>query len=573
MNPLRTHAARRWILPAWCAVLTLAIMGPLVRPGFVLSYDMVTVPDQRLVPEALGLGSGPPRAVPQDAVLAVLTSIVPGGVVYRLALIGLIFGAAWGAGRLVYRAGLAAQLVAASAYAWNAYVAERLVIGHWTVLIAYAVLPWLLRAALAARRREPGAVARTLLLVALASLTPTGGVLATPLAIALVPGRARFGVLAGAVALQLPWLLPAVLSPTAMVSDPAAAEAFAARSDSPLGLVGSVLTLGGIWNADVVPDSRALASATVLTVAWVSLGVLGARRLPAVMGRAGALVLAGLAAAGVGLAVSGVFGGVLQWAVAHVPGAGLLRDGHKFLAWYALALAPAAALGAARLADSVAARGTRLVSAGALTAALALLPVLALPDLAWGVWGRVVPVEYPASWPQARDLLRANDGTGALVVLPYQPFRAYPWNDNRTALDPLPRYSGIEAIRPDALTVSGRRLAGEDPRAAAVERALMANDPIGELLAAGAGWVAVQRDTPGDVDPDLLAQLAPVLETGILDLYRIPGVPVEWTRRPPAGPVIAADIGVVLLIVGLGARVVVRTRRDKLYKPGTVRAT
>lgn len=572
MNPLRTRVAR-WILPAWCAVLTAVIMAPLVRPGFLLSYDLVTVPDQRLVPDALGLGSGPPRAVPQDAVLAAVTSVIPGGVVYRLALLGLIFGAALGAGRLVARAGLPAQLVAASAYAWNAYVAERLVIGHWTVLIAYAVLPWLLRAALAARRGEPGALARTLLLVALASLTPTGGLLAAPLAIALVPGRARLGALAGSAALQLPWLLPALLSPVAMVSDPAGAEVFAARADSPLGLLGSLLTLGGSWNADVVPDSRALVSATVLTVAWVSLGLLGVRRLPAAVGRAGALVLATLAATGVLLALSGVFGGALGWAIEHIPGAGLLRDGQKFLAWYALALAPAAALGAARLGDLVAARAARLLSAAAVTTTVALLPVLALPDLAWGVWGRLVPVEYPASWSPARDLLRQNEGTGALVVLPYQPFRAFPWNDDRTALDPLPRYAGVETIRPDALTVAGRRLSGEDPRAAAVEEALASADPLPDLLAAGVGWVAVQHDTPGTVPAGLLDQLTPVLETGILDLYRVPGEPVEWTERPPAAPVIAADIGVVLLLVALGAHVVVRTRRDKRHEPGTVRAT
>jgi hypothetical protein len=572
MNPPRTHA-RRWVLPAWCTVLTAVMMAPLARPGFLVNYDMVTGPDQRLVPDALGLGSGPPRAVPQDAVLAVVTSLVPGGVVYRVALLGLIFGAAFGAGRLVTRAGTPAQLVAASAYAWNAYVAERLAIGHWTVLVAYAVLPWLLRAALAARRGEPGALARMLLLVALASLTPTGGLLAAPLAIALVRGRARLGALAGSAALQVPWLLPALLSPVAMVSDPAGAEAFAARADSPLGLAGSLLTLGGIWNADVVPDSRALVSATVLTLAWVTLAVLGVRRLPATVGRAGSLVLAGLAVAGMLLALSGTFGGLLGWMIEHVPGAGLLRDGQKFLAWYALALAPAAALGAARLGELVVDRTARLVPAAAVTTAMALVPVMALPDLAWGVWGRLSPVEYPVSWAHARDVLRQSDASGALVVLPYQPFRAFPWNDNRTALDPLPRFVGVETVRPDALTVAGRRLSGEDPRAAAVEQALASTDPVPGLLASGVGWIAVQHDTPGTVSTDLVDRLTPVLVTGVLDLYRVPGKPAEWTQRPPVVPVIAADVGVALLVLALGVRVVVRIGRDERREPGTVRAT
>lgn len=570
MNPVRIHA-HRWLLPMWCAFLTVAILAPLARPGFLLSYDMVTVPDQLMVPDALGLGSGPPRAVPQDAVLAVLTSVIPGAFVYRAALVGLVFGAALGAGRLVERAGPVAQPVAATAYAWNAYVAERLVIGHWTVLIAYAVLPWLVRSALAARRGAPRAVARTLLLVALASLTPTGGLLAAPIAIALVPGKARFGVVAGSVAMQLPWLLPAVLAPTRMVTDPAGAEMFAARADSPLGLLGSLLTLGGIWNAEVVPDSRGLLSATVLTLAWMALAVFGVARLPAVFGRIVAAVLLAFAAVGVLLALTGAFGGMLGWLIEHVPAAGLLRDGQKFLAWYAVGVTSAAGIGAARLVALVT-RTTRVVPAAAVTVAMMVLPLIALPDLAWGGWGRLSPVQYPQSWNTARDLLRHDERPGALVVLPYQPFRSFPWNDHRTALDPFPRYAGIEAVRPDELTVSGRRLAGEDPRAATVGRALVSNDPVAGLLDAGVGWVAVQHDTPGSVDQALVERLAPMQQTGVLDIYRVPGRPTEWTLRPPRAPVIVADIGVILLLIILAGRVAVRTEGNGSRQGGTVRA-
>lgn len=559
---------RRWWLVAWCAVLTIGIMAPLARPGFVLTYDMVTVPDQRLVPEALGLGSGLPRAVPQDAVLALLTTVVPGEVVYRVALVGVIFGAALGAGVLVARAGPGAQAVAATAYAWNAYVAERLVIGHWTVLIAYAVLPWLLRAGMAARRGESGALLSVLLLTALASVTPTGGLLATVVAVLMVAGRTRLVVLAGGVAVQLPWLLPALLTPTPLVSDPAGVAAFSARADSPLGLLGSVLTLGGIWNADVVPESRALVAAMVLTVAWVSLAVVGAREVPAVLGPDTARVLAVLAVLGLSLALAGTFGGALAWVVEQVPGAGLLRDGHRILAWYAIALAPAVGLGAKRLASWVG-RVTGIPAALAV-GVTALLPVLALPDLGWGVGGRVTPVEYPVSWTQVRDTLRASADPGALVVLPYQPFRSFPWNDNRTVLDPLPRYAGVETVVPDALTVGDQQLAGEDPRAAAVDRALEAEDPIDELLAAGVGWVAVQHETPGVLPDRLLDGLEPVEQTGVLDLYRVPGDPVEWRQRPPAGPVIAVQLAVLTLVASLLAvRVVVWTGRIK-GKPGTV---
>jgi len=37
-------------------------------------------------------------------------------------------------------------------YGWNPYVAERLIIGQWALLIGYAGLPWVLRAGLALGR-------------------------------------------------------------------------------------------------------------------------------------------------------------------------------------------------------------------------------------------------------------------------------------------------------------------------------------------------------------------------------------------------------------------------------------
>lgn len=544
-------------------------MAPLARPGYVLTYDMVTVPDQRLVPEALGLGSGLPRAVPQDAVLALVTSVIPGAVVYRAVLLGVIFFAALGAGRLLARAATPAQVVAAAAYGWNAYVAERLVIGHWTILVAYAALPWILRAALAARQGAGGASARVLLLVAVASLTPTGGLLASAVAVLGAAGRSRLVVLAGCAILQLPWLAPALLTPTPLASDPAGADAFAARPDSPLGLVGSVLTLGGIWNADVVPDSRSLVSATILTVAWVALGVVGARDVAAMLGRPAARALAVLAVLGIVLALAGAFGGALAWAVEHVPGAGLLRDGHKFLAWYALALAPAVGLGAART-GALLARHLRVRSA-ALVVLAALLPLLALPDLAWGVWGRLMPVEYPGSWAMVRDTLRDRDEEGALIVLPYQPFRAFPWNDHRTVLDPLPRYAGVETVTPDTLTVGQLALAGEDPRAAAVQTALASGDPVAGLLEAGIRWVAVEHDTPGEVPDAVLSELAPIELTGVLDLYRVPGHPAEWQRRPPSGAVITVHLGALAMVLVLGLYCVLRRIRPaRVRTPGKV---
>jgi hypothetical protein len=555
-----------WILLSWCVVLTAVVLGPLARRGYVLSYDMVAVPDQALLPSSAGLSSAMPRAVPLDAAVALADSVLTGQVLQKLALAAVVLGAALGAGLALPKVRTGTRLVAASVYVWNAYVFERLVIGHWPTLVAYAALPWLLILGRRVRQGRTTALAPGLLLVALGSLTPTGGLLAAALfgALVLAPGGrhsrlARIGGAVAVLALQAPWVVPSVLRPDPAVSDPAGVAAFGADADSPLGLLGSVLTLGGIWNEGAVPGSRALPSALALTAVLLVLAVIGATELRRHLGRAELAALSGLAVAGLVVALSSALPGgdsVLEWLVSEVPGGGLIRDGQKFLAWYALLVALAAAAGAARLARAVVNRHTAV----AVTLVAALVPVAALPDLAWGAAGRLQPSSYPAEWTDIRATLQeqgVQDGDhGDLVVLPYQPFRRFPWAGDRTVLDPAPRFLGVEAVVPDALPVGDAVIAGEDRRAAEVAAALDAGpDAVSELAALGVGWVAVERDTPGAVPDGLLESLESVETNGTLDLYRVPGDIGNWSRIPPAPPVIVADIVFSVILVAASADV------------------
>ena len=184
-------ASKLLVARAWPWVLSLVILAPVLRPGFVLSYDMVFVPDLAFRTDFLGLGSGLPRAVPSDAVVSLLDELVPGQVLEKLFLLGALVLAGSGARRLVPSDNLTAQLAASSLYIWNPYVAERLGIGHWPLLLAYASLPWLYDAARRARAGEP-AIPAMVLWLALAALSAAGGVVAAVFAL-VVRGRSRSG--------------------------------------------------------------------------------------------------------------------------------------------------------------------------------------------------------------------------------------------------------------------------------------------------------------------------------------------------------------------------------------------
>ncbi|MFC4146837.1 hypothetical protein ACFO0M_11300 [Micromonospora mangrovi] len=552
----------RWTLWVVAALVAAVVLAPLAAPGYALLYDMVFVPRQPLSWQLVAPADSLPRAVPMDAVVSLVTQVVPGWLVQRLALAGAVVLAAVGAGHLVPTRRRAVRVLAAVGYAWTPYLAERLLIGQWGLLLAYAALPWIVRAALGLRAGRAGALPRLVLAAAPAALTPTGGLLAFATVALLVPvrGRPRSSLLAlGALlALNAPWLVAALTTGAGGTSDPAGVAAFAARAENWAGPLAALAGTGGIWSAQATPGSRSAALVPLATLVLLAVAAFGAgplrRRLPPGV----ALRLGVLAGGGFVLAALGtlpVAADVLRWAVLHVPGAGLLRDGQKFLAGYVLPLVLCAALGVERLV----ARWDRDLAALVLGGAV-LLPVAVLPDLAFGGAGRLRPVSYPADWHRVAVL--TADEPGVVLALPLSAYRAYPWNAGRVVLDPLPRYLSAEVLTDDTLPVGGVTVAGENRRVGELRRLLRDGRPV---AGTGVRWVVVQHGSGGAVDPAWLTGLEKVHEGPSLTLYRDPSGPVGAPAEGP-GPArwaVVAALGTALLVVGFAALSALRRRATR----------
>ncbi|NLP98517.1 hypothetical protein HGO75_22445, partial [Mycobacterium tuberculosis] len=144
----------RWFRPGYALVLVLLLAAPLLRPGYLLLRDAVSTPRSYVSANALGLTSAP-RATPQDFAVALASHLVDGGVVVKALLLLGLWLAGWGAARLVATAlpaaGAAGQFVAITLAIWNPYVAERLLQGHWSLLVGYGCLPWVATAMLTMR--------------------------------------------------------------------------------------------------------------------------------------------------------------------------------------------------------------------------------------------------------------------------------------------------------------------------------------------------------------------------------------------------------------------------------------
>jgi hypothetical protein len=512
-----------WPAAGWPALAGLALgllaIGPGLARGFVLSYDMVFVPDPPFSSALLGLTGGPARPVPSDAVVYVASRVMPADILQKLVLLTIFVLACSGAAALLGRCWqertgerppLPAGLAAGVYYTWNPYVAERLVMGQWAMLLGYAGLPWVLLVLCTG----PARIGRGRLVLALLPAATGGfagmvitGLAAAPAALARGADRGqrarRLAVVAAAcLLLSLPWVIPSLIE--SVRADPAGANLFAARADTPFGAFGSLVMLSGIWNAQAVPVGYGGVTSAfwLLVVAAAGAGYLlcvRPARLSPGLGTAG---LIGLAVAALGVTSPGR--AALRDLISAWAGFAVLRDGQQYVAALALAEAiglgagvaraaratphaPAPAPGRGRGAGAVAGQG-----GAALGVVAVLAPVLLLPAMAWGSAGRLQAVRYPADWMTARQLMDSDPGPGTVLLLPWAQYRRYPWNGGEAVFDPWSRLLARDVIDNDALTVGDQTIGQESAASIRLGRVIAEPGPLtGRLAATGVRYVVV----------------------------------------------------------------------------------
>jgi hypothetical protein len=565
------HWALRWSRPGYALALALLVVAPLLSPGYLLLRDAVSTPRSYLSDSALGLVSAP-RATPQDFGVALASHCIDGGLVVKALLVVGLWLAGWGAARLsalvLPESGAGGQFSAITLAVWNPYVGERLLQGHWSLLLGYGCLPWVATSVLTLRSTEKAPWASIFGLafwIALAGLTPTGLLLAATVGLTCVaaPGtgiprwRCAAITLAEALAAAIPWLTAAALglsSTDQMWARAPGVAAFAARAEPGLGTLGSLASLGGIWNGDSVPASRATLFAVlsaVVLLALVSTGVVALTRhrtaLPLLVLAMASVLIPAATATGPGLAI-------LHTVVDTAPGLGVLRDGQK---WVALAMPGYALAGAGAVLTLR--RWLRPASAALLCCAAL---VLSLPDLAWGVGGKVESVRYPRDWPAVAAAI--NREPAEVAVLPADTMRRFAWSGLAPVLDPLPRWLRPDVLTTGDLTISGTTVLGEGNRARDVQQLLLAGgDPV-DLRRAGVGWLVVELGTAGDMGSaaETFGRLPVAYRGRDLVLYRVGGATAGASTGRRTTVVIAHVAWLAMLIGGaVGATVTSRRQR------------
>jgi hypothetical protein len=418
---------------AFGLVLGVAIVGPSFSADALLNLDLVVF-DQMPAPDWWGIGPEAPRHGPLTAAIALLSQALPGPLLVSTIMALAVAVAFAGAARLATGSGVTGQVLAGTLYAAGPFMLTRIGVGHPWLVLAAALLPWALPTLL-----RPGDDLRRTFLWSLA-FSATGYYGASLAVIALATGLAgdrlrRAAAVAGIFVLaQLPWLLPGVFV-LAAGPEVADATAFDTTLDGPGGVLGVVLGYG-FWQAgnQLAVDGPWVA---MLALGVLSLAALGARELPG-RWRWRAAALAAVAVVIVLASAVPLLDSIYD-ELSRTPLGQPLRESQRVLPLALVFLAPAAAHGARRIGAYAARPALRDAPAAILAAGL----LLVISPWLWGVGGRLDPVDVPASWHEARELVGSE---GTVLALPWHQYFDLEAADGRRVHHPLPVFLDGDVI-------------------------------------------------------------------------------------------------------------------------------
>lgn len=517
------RSAREVALPLVAAVV---VLGPALGPGALFNLDLVVVPRLDVPSGFWGLGPELPRRTPFWVPIAALSHLVPATLIVKAVLVAVFVGAWLGMARFTRLVGGRWAHSAAALYAFSPFVLTRTAVGHLMVTVPLAILPWALPHLL-----RPGRRLRSTYLAAFAlgCAGHFGGSLALAVvAVALVVGeRARWWQALGlTLVAQGTWLVPSLFLWPDGGARISSADVFATDLNGWAGAL--VLSAGGgFWNTYYQVQGPLLIT-TVAGLVLLGFAVVGSRQIEPSLRRP--------------LLVVGVIGWFVPalTAATWLPAAdavtsvatlgGIWRESQRVLVLHLVWLAPAAVIGAERLARAAErSRGLAWLGGTASVTVPAVAVVLASPGL-WGIGGQLAAVPLPTGWEETRDTVRAEPGT--VLALPWNQYYNQTYDDGRVrrVLDPMPLFLGGDVLASSDNGLQNGVQEVADPREPFAERAvelLTEADPgFGdELVDLGVRWVVLHKS----IDPERYAPLAddPALELVIdeptIGLYRVRG--------------------------------------------------
>ena len=433
--------------------LSLAIVGPLMQPGHLLTVDSPIALNQDFRGYFWGISDGPEsvfaatyNSAPIAFVHSVLALLLPSWLVERLWLVLLFWLAGVGASRLPYLTG-SGGIYAGVFYAVNPFPYSRFIAGQWGVLGAYALTPFLVTHFVELLDNpSPRVAVKVALLLTAIGLLQIHGLLLAILCLLFVyvfriisaPGRARrsagmVGLALGAfIGLNAFWMVRFMSVPGGVTRSISLTELGYFAAKPPI----DVVTLRGFWLSNSYLDISDLVGLWwVLFAPLMFLAVLGVARLANDKDRL--WLMYALLALGILCMVlaAGPSISFLEPAFRRVwetfPTYAVFRDSHKFISLAALMYTFLGGVGIQEVLRMVGRMSLARSWLSPIVFTLLVGAALSYGLPLYGGFGQIKPSQYPEEWVNVKAILDADDDEFNLLVLPWHMYLKFPWLHNR----------------------------------------------------------------------------------------------------------------------------------------------
>lgn len=462
---LQGYSRRDYLIAFIMLAVPFLVLGPvLFQRGYILQYDMVFSPYVHLNLEAIRNGIGLYQGLPVTVLIKLTSFVLPMDIVQKLLLYGIFFLGMFSMYRGLPIQSATARLTAGLMYVVNPFTYDRLMAGHWRVLLAYSLTPLVLKAFLdlytnpSRRRLLIAGLLWTLIAVINAHHLLIIGVLFICLAVFFVRNLRGLWFALGTIAftflLNTWWLIPALQIPN-HTHDFGLDHLYAFRTtlDMTHGIWFNMLTLQGFWFTDWQSIKDLMRFWPLLAFLWLTPPIIGIAGFSTYARKHRRLIFGLLlACASALLFAAGPHPSVWQinaWLFENIPGFSGMREPQKFLSLLALTYAVATAFGI----DMLIRKGFKKVATFVTVLAVATTLLISLPML-WGANGQLHTVHYPESWYQFRSVLDADEDNSKVVVLPWELYTYDTFVDTLIA-NPARSFYGDQVIQSQRMNIIG----------------------------------------------------------------------------------------------------------------------
>ena len=413
--------------------LSLLLMGPGLKPGFLFLLDMPWPPSIQLSDYT---ANGLQPHLPITVLIWLIQLVTPNWLVQKLLLITIFTAGGFGMHKLFSRfttktANFA--YLAGLLFVLNPFVAERLLAGQWLVLAGYAFAPYIL---LLIERvvTKPSNASWLRFMVAYAILPIVSvhwwymlsPILAAILIVRFKPGLSFFkkhiiGSLQSLglfLALNSVWMysLWARQDKTVQGSD---FEAFITQGDPTYGVALNVVALYGFWSDRFSLPKHFFDGWLILSLILVAVSIVGIYSISKAQ-KSKQLIMRVLAVAvfpALFLAIgygTGITQPTTEFFANYLPGFKGMRDTAKFIGIIGLFYALFVPMGLQLIATKL-----KLPNKNTLFIASALV-IIAMQGMFWGHRGQILANNYPSGWYSVNTLLEDAKEPKKALILPWQ---------------------------------------------------------------------------------------------------------------------------------------------------------